>query len=219
MATLICSIHRGNICYSEIYRRDADKTIVLYCNDKSHPKYVSELKKTLKEIPARLSQFNYSIRPYETPGVFEIGKEIVSIIKENPSESEFYLHWSEGPRAGIVSCILVASIMKDKVKGAFISHGDLKKPKNSKLPIFDLKLNEEKLAVLKSIGKGEKRGYKIAGKDSSLKKSRVYSLIKKLRDDGFIDSSDGLTDFGRVAVEGCGDITGKKNTLLLALIA
>ncbi len=125
-------------------------------------------------------------------------EQIVRIIRKE-AEHEVYVHTSEGRKTMMLSLLFAAYVEKRKVKPAYYVGSEDHKAKLIQLPLLEFRVRGNKKKILQELKAGEDDAVKI-GKKLGIHKSMVYSHLKALIRDGYLDEDWKLTDAGRVVV-------------------
>jgi len=158
----------------------------------------------LKELPVKLKDFClYKRIKYKSLHVAEIAKLLLKILDKHNDES-FVIHWTEGPKTGLVAAILVASLRRQQIEGVFCLYGDVGKDRRTQLPIINMNLKESQKKILKAISEAKRRGRRVAGyriaKECHLGKMTAYRHMEILKKTGFLDEENNPTDTAKVAL-------------------
>lgn len=191
MKLLISTLYRGDANPIALYKLGADKVIFLVDNptcsarQKGLEKIKSQFKNLFKIDTVHTSEFD----------VYKIVQDILSKVRKEKYD-ELVFHATEARKTMFLGCLYAASLLRKRCFYLRQDNNEL-----YEIPLFKFKFNKTQIDLLKVLGEGLTNKSKIAKK---IKKSRsiIYENLKSLKQDGFIDENDKLTDVGRICLLG-----------------
>ncbi len=191
MKLLVSTLYKGDANPSALYKLGADKVIFLVddpmctTREKALEKIKSQFKGLFKIDIVKTSEFD----------VYKIAKDIYDKVRKEKYD-ELVFHASEARKTMFLGCLYAASLLKAKCYYLREDNNEL-----YEIPLFKFKFNKTQVDLLKVLSDGMTNKSKISKK---IKKSRsiIYENLKSLKQDGFIDENDKLTDVGRICLLG-----------------
>ena len=147
----------------------------------------------IKEFFPTLDFKSISAKVYN---IVDIAKETIDIIEKEKNE-EIIIHVSEGRKTMGFGLLFGAYMMSEHVKAAYYLEEETNPP--IQLPLTKLKVPDQKRKLLDLIFQGI-NDVKDIEKRLEITASTVYVHMKELRDEGFLDKDNKITDIGKIVL-------------------
>ena len=145
----------------------------------------------IKEIFPNLEYKTVPTKIYDIVG---IAKSVMDII-ESETGNEIIVHISEGRKTMSLGLLFGAYVKRELVSSAYYITEETNTP--IQLPLVKLKLSKQKKGLLQKIDENITSISELA-KKLKIKAPTVYVHMKELRDDGFLNKENKLTEIGRI---------------------
>lgn len=145
----------------------------------------------IKELFPNLEYKTVSTKIYDIVG---IAKSVMDII-ESEKENQIIVHISEGRKTMSLGLLFGAYVKRKLVNSAYYITEETNTP--IQLPLIDLKLSKQKIQLLKKINEDVSSISELE-KALEVKAPTIYVHMKELRDDGFLNKENKLTEMGRI---------------------
>ncbi|MCF7860887.1 CRISPR locus-related DNA-binding protein [Candidatus Woesearchaeota archaeon] len=147
----------------------------------------------IKDLFSEIEYQQVSAKIYDIVG---ISKSVIDIIDKEKG-NKITIHISEGRKTMSLGLLFGAYVKRKSVDAAYYITEETNTP--IKLPLVELKLSSKKVILLEKIKKGLTDIEKIS-KQLDIKPATVYVHMKELRDEGFLDDKNQITEMGNIVL-------------------
>ena len=145
----------------------------------------------VKELFSEIVYTSISVKIYDIVG---IAKAVMNVI-DKEKNNKITLHISEGRKTMSLGLLFGSYVKRKSVDSVFY----ITEETNTaiKLPLIELKISEQKMALLNKINSGI---YSVNDLETELgiKAPTIYVHMKELRDDGFLNQDNKMTEMGKI---------------------
>ena len=192
MRVMISTVHIQQAVLVAIPKLSPEKIVFLIDPNSKKKADIEELKKVFgKAIPIEIIKT-------DSYDLVKVASDVVKKIdEESKAGNEIVVHITEGRKTMAIGAMYAAYARKSKVKGIYYITEEDKKLIS--LPVLELQINSTKGKILKEYIKGNtnvKKLAEITGKTEAM----VYAHISDMKQEGYIDENNKVTDSGRIAV-------------------
>ena len=145
----------------------------------------------IKELFPTLEYDTVSTKIYDIVG---IAKSVMDII-ESEKDNQIVVHISEGRKTMSLGLLFGAYVKRKLVHSAYYIAEETNTP--IQLPLIDLKLSKQKIQLLRKINENITSISELENA-LNIKAPTIYVHMKELRDDGFLNKENQLTEMGRI---------------------
>src|SRR3989344_3054244 len=189
MKVLISTIWKGSAVIQAIKLFSPNK--VFFIADEPVEDIRNNSINMIKELFPNLEYKTVSTKIYDIVG---IAKSVMDII-ESETGNEIIVHISEGRKTMSLGLLFGAYVKRELVSSAYYITEETNTP--IQLPLVKLKLSKQKKGLLQKIDENITSISELA-KKLKIKAPTVYVYMKELRDDGFLNKENKLTEIGRI---------------------
>ena len=189
MKVLISTIWKGSAVIQAIKLFSPNK--VFFIADEPVEDIRNNSINMIKELFPNLEYKTVSTKIYDIVG---IAKSVMDII-ESETGNEIIVHISEGRKTMSLGLLFGAYVKRELVSSAYYITEETNTP--IQLPLVKLKLSKQKKGLLQKIDENITSISELA-KKLKIKAPTVYVHMKELRDDGFLNKENKLTEIGRI---------------------
>ena len=189
MKVLISTIWKGSAVIQAIKLFSPNK--VFFIADEPVEDIRNNSINMIKEIFPNLEYKTVSTKIYDIVG---IAKSVMDII-ESETGNEIIVHISEGRKTMSLGLLFGAYVKRELVSSAYYITEETNTP--IQLPLVKLKLSKQKKGLLQKIDENITSISELA-KKLKIKAPTVYVHMKELRDDGFLNKENKLTEIWRI---------------------
>ncbi|AJF62351.1 MAG: Transcriptional regulator, ArsR family [archaeon GW2011_AR20] len=189
MKVLISTIWKGSAVIQAIKLFSPNK--VFFIADEPVEDIRNNSINMIKEIFPNLEYKTVPTKIYDIVG---IAKSVMDII-ESETGNEIIVHISEGRKTMSLGLLFGAYVKRELVSSAYYITEETNTP--IQLPLVKLKLSKQKKGLLQKIDENITSISELA-KKLKIKAPTVYVHMKELRDDGFLNKENKLTEIGRI---------------------
>ena len=189
MKVLISTIWKGSAVIQAIKLFSPNK--VFFIADEPVEDIRNNSINMIKELFPNLEYKTVSTKIYNIVG---IAKSVMDII-ESETGNEIIVHISEGRKTMSLGLLFGAYVKRELVSSAYYITEETNTP--IQLPLVKLKLSKQKKGLLQKIDENITSISELA-KKLKIKAPTVYVHMKELRDDGFLNKENKLTEIGRI---------------------
>lgn len=191
MTVLISTIWKGTAVIQAI-KLFSPKTIYFLVDDSSEEIRTTSMK-MIKELFPEIQYNQVSAKIYD---MVAIAKSVMDII-EKEKDNKIVIHISEGRKTMSLGLLFGAYVKRKQVDSVYYITEETNTP--IKLPLIELKLSDQKYTVLYKISQGINTVNQLE-KELNVKPTTVYVHMKELRDDGFLNQDNQLTEMGKIVL-------------------
>ena len=189
MKILISTIWKGSAVIQAIKLFSPDK--VFFIVDEP----LEDIRKnTISMIKELFPNLKYNTVPTKIYDIVGIAKAAMDII-ESEKENQIVVHISEGRKTMSLGLLFGAYVKRKLVSSAYYITEETNTP--IQLPLVDLKLSKQKMQLLRKISENISSMSELE-KALDVKAPTIYVHMKELRDDGFLNKDNKLTEMGRI---------------------
>src|SRR3989344_1552677 len=145
----------------------------------------------IKELFPNLEYKTISAKIYDIVG---IAKSVIEVI-ESEKGNDIIVHISEGRKTMSLGLLFGAYVKKGLINSVYYITEETNTP--IQLPLIDLKLSKQKIQLLQKINENISSMAELE-KALNIKPPTIYVHMKELRDDGFLNKENKLTEMGRI---------------------
>jgi len=189
MKVLISTIWKGSAVIQAIKLFSPNK--VFFIADEPVEDIRNNSINMIKELFPNLEYKTVPTKIYDIVG---IAKSVMDII-ESETGNEIIVHISEGRKTMSLGLLFGAYVKRELVSSAYYITEETNTP--IQLPLVKLKLSKQKKGLLQKIDENITSISELA-KKLKIKAPTVYVHMKELRDDGFLNKENKLTEIGRI---------------------
>lgn len=195
MSVLITTVYKGSAVIQAI--KLFSPTKVLFLVDEP----IDAIREnTLRMIKEFYPDISYEKIPSKIYDIVEIASNAMKTIgkhKEENKEEKIIVHISEGRKTMSLGLLYGAYMCRDKVSALYYIMEETNLP--IQLPLLELNISPQKKKILQLISDGKKS---IPELESELgtSTSTIYVQMKELRDLGFLNSNNDVTDIAKIAL-------------------
>lgn len=199
---LISTIYSPDVVVTASWKLSPDVLILLDSRQKDNKKEYEAMTKAIEEVKTALEKMPVEIKTEKIPKLYEIvsiAKKTIEVIdKEYKEGTQIQIHISGGRKTLGFGVQFAAYTRKKKVKALYYVIKETNK--TLQLPLLDLKLGGTKQKLLEMVNEGKTDMQRLI-KELDITKALVYSHIKDLRHDGYIEDGElMLTEIGKIAI-------------------
>ena len=191
MGILITTIWKGSAVIQAIKLFAPDK--VYFVVDDPMDAIRQNTIKMIKELFPNLAYNEISLKIYDLVG---IAKSTIELI-EKEKEEKITIHISEGRKTMSFGLLLGAYIQKEYINSVYYITEETNTP--IQLPLLELKLSKQKRELLKKIQDNVDSVTELE-KVLDIKAQTIYVYMKELRDEGFLNKENKITETGRIVL-------------------
>ena len=189
MKVLISTIWKGSAVIQAIKLFSPNK--VFFIADEPVEDIRNNSINMIKELFPNLEYKTVSTKIYNIVG---IAKSVMDII-ESETGNEIIVHISEGRKTMSLGLLFGAYVKRELVSSAYYITEETNTP--IQLPLVKLKLSKQKIRLLQKINEDISSMPELE-KALNVKAPTIYVHMKELRDDGFLNKENKLTEIGRI---------------------
>ena len=189
MKVLISTIWKGSAVIQAIKLFSPNK--VFFIADEPVEDIRNNSINMIKELFPNLEYKTVSTKIYDIVG---IAKSVMDII-ESETGNEIIVHISEGRKTMSLGLLFGAYVKRELVSSAYYITEETNTP--IQLPLVKLKLSKQKIRLLQKINEDISSMPELE-KALNVKAPTIYVHMKELRDDGFLNKENKLTEIGRI---------------------
>ena len=189
MKVLISTIWKGSAVIQAIKLFSPNK--VFFIADEPVEDIRNNSINMIKELFPNLEYKTVPTKIYDIVG---IAKSVMDII-ESETGNEIIVHISEGRKTMSLGLLFGAYVKRELVSSAYYITEETNTP--IQLPIIKLKLSKQKIRLLQKINEDISSMPEFE-KALNVKAPTIYVHMKELRDDGFLNKENKLTEIGRI---------------------
>ena len=189
MKVLISTIWKGSAVIQAIKLFSPNK--VFFIADEPVEDIRNNSINMIKEIFPNLEYKTVSTKIYDIVG---IAKSVMDII-ESETGNEIIVHISEGRKTMSLGLLFGAYVKRELVSSAYYITEETNTP--IQLPLVKLKLSKQKIQLLQKINEDISSMPEFE-KALNVKAPTIYVHMKELRDDGFLNKENKLTEIWRI---------------------
>ena len=189
MKVLISTIWKGSAVIQAIKLFSPNK--VFFIADEPVEDIRNNSINMIKELFPNLEYKTVSTKIYDIVG---IAKSVMDII-ESETGNEIIVHISEGRKTMSLGLLFGAYVKRELVSSAYYITEETNTP--IQLPLVKLKLSKQKIQLLQKINEDISSMPEFE-KALNVKAPTIYVHMKELRDDGFLNKENKLTEIGRI---------------------
>ena len=189
MKILISTIWKGSAVIQAIKLFSPDK--VFFIVDEP----LEDIRKnSIDMIKELFPNLKYDTIPTKIYDIVGIARSVMDII-ESEKGNQIIVHISEGRKTMSLGLLFGAYVKRKLVNSAYYIAEETNTP--IQLPLIDLKLSKQKIQLLQKINDGVSSISELE-KAIEVKAPTIYVHLKELRDDGFLNKENKLTEMGRI---------------------
>jgi len=189
MKVLISTIWKGSAVIQAIKLFSPNK--VFFIADEPVEDIRNNSINMIKELFPNLEYKTVLTKIYDIVG---IAKSVMDII-ESETGNEIIVHISEGRKTMSLGLLFGAYVKRELVSSAYYITEETNTP--IQLPLVKLKLSKQKIRLLQKINEDISSMPELE-KALNVKVPTIYVHMKELRDDGFLNKENKLTEIGRI---------------------
>ena len=189
MKVLISTIWKGSAVIQAIKLFSPNK--VFFIADEPVEDIRNNSINMIKELFPNLEYKTVSTKIYDIVG---IAKSVMDII-ESETGNEIIVHISEGRKTMSLGLLFGAYVKRELVSSAYYITEETNTP--IQLPLVKLKLSKQKIRLLQKVNEDISSMPELE-KALNVKAPTIYVHMKELRDDGFLNKENKLTEIGRI---------------------
>ena len=189
MKVLISTIWKGSAVIQAIKLFSPNK--VFFITDEPIDDIRNNSINMIKELFPSLEYKTVSIKIYNIVG---IAKSVMEVI-ESEKGNQIIIHISEGRKTMSLGLLFGAYVKRNLVSSAYYITEETNTP--IQLPLVELKLSKQKIKLLQKIRENVTLISELENA-LNIKAPTIYVHMKELRDDGFLNKENQLTEMGRI---------------------
>lgn len=191
MDILISTLYRGTAAIRAIKLFSPQK--VYFIVDKPVDSVRENAVEMITDLYPKLTIELVSVKTYD---IVNIADETIKIIKKE-RENNITLHISEARKTMSLGTLFGSYVMKPYVNSVYYIIEETNQP--LKIPLLELKVSSKKKQILNLINNGMNNIEELV-KKLNVNRSTLYVHFKELRDEGFLDKKNNLTEMGRIVL-------------------
>ena len=149
---------------------------------------------SINMIKELFPNLEYKTVPTKIYDIVGIARSVMDII-ESETGNEIIVHISEGRKTMSLGLLFGAYVKRELVSSAYYITEETNTP--IQLPLVKLKLSKQKIRLLQKINENISSMPEFE-KALNVKAPTIYVHMKELRDDGFLNKENKLTEIGRI---------------------
>ena len=189
MKVLISTIWKGSAVIQAIKLFSPNK--VFFITDEPIDDIRNNSINMIKELFPSLEYKTVSIKIYDIVGIARSVMEVIESEKGN----QIIIHISEGRKTMSLGLLFGAYVKRNLVSSAYYITEETNTP--IQLPLVELKLSKQKIKLLQKIRENVTLISELENA-LNIKAPTIYVHMKELRDDGFLNKENQLTEMGRI---------------------
>ncbi len=191
MTVLISTIYKGSAVIQAI--KLFAPTKIFFVVDDTEQDIRKNSVRMIKDLFPNIPIQEITVKIYD---IVDIAREVMQVI-EKENNDKIIVHISEGRKTMSLGLLFGAYIMRRHVDSVYYITEETNVP--IRLPLVEFKVSGQKKDILQKINDGASSVQEL---ESSLgiKNTTLYVQMKELRDDGFLNKDNKITDLGKMVL-------------------